>query len=45
MGNPLIICLFKAMDQLDHVTKLYINSFMEGNFLNLQNIFLEFWET
>ena len=30
--------VFKAMDQSDHVTKLYIQSFMKNNFFNLQSI-------
>ena len=37
--------IVKAMDQSDHATKLYINSFMLDKFLNLQNIFLNIWET
>ena len=31
----------KAMDQLKHVIKLYINLFMQDNFFNLQNIYLK----
>ena len=43
-GNNFIINIqnifMKAMDQSDHVAKLYINSFMKYNFFNLQKIFL-----
>ena len=39
------ICKLKAMDQLDHLTKLYIYSFMQDNFFNEQSIFLKIWET
>ena len=35
-GDPL-----EAMDQSDRVTKLYITSFMQNNFFNLQNNLLE----
>ena len=33
------------MDQSDHVTTLYIYSFMQDNFFNLQSFFLKIWET
>ena len=32
------------MVQSDHVTKLYINSFMQDNFFNLQNSFMSLKE-
>ena len=37
--------IIKAKDQSDHVTKLYINSFIEDNLFILQNIFWKVWKT